>query len=165
MSKILVVQPHRMLQHAFSMAFFPEHQVQVTETIPDREAVKDADLIIVDAGALREQDSLRDRELLAVQSWKTPTIWVDRASQAPAREKLVLFNQTITKEALHKAMAECLGSNVAVKPAGSSATFAAQNHGREQGTQVAQGDETVIELVDVVEEGPTRTRSRTRQKK
>jgi hypothetical protein len=154
-----------MLQHAFSMALFPEHQVQITETIPDPDMVREVDVVIVDAGALREQDSLHDRELLAVQSWRTPTIWIEPnpPSPAPAREKLLLFKQAIAKEALQKALAECLGANSAVKQPASSA--AAERDPRAQVSQEAQADKTVIELVDVVEEGSARGRSRTRQKK
>jgi len=49
----LVIEPHKMLQHAFSVALFPEHQVQVMEMIPGAMAVKEFDAVVVDAGALR----------------------------------------------------------------------------------------------------------------
>jgi hypothetical protein len=82
MSRILVIQPHKMLQHAFSIALFPEHQVEVAETMPDAAALKDVDLVIVDAAALRERDAMAAGELRDVQNWKTPTIWIDNASDS-----------------------------------------------------------------------------------
>jgi hypothetical protein len=89
MSRILVVQPHKMLQHAFSVALFPEHQVKIMERIPDAAALKDVDLVIVDALALRQRDSLAQQELSEVQNWKTPTIWIDKDadSQVPTRQR------------------------------------------------------------------------------
>ena len=171
MSKILVVQPYRMLQHAFSAALFPEHQVQLTETIPEPDMIKDADVVIVDAAALRERDSLHASELLAVQGWKTPTIWIDAESpfQAPVRKTLLPFNQAIAKDALQRALAECLGAiTVAKQPANPKASQVSafvKANSEEQENQEADADKKVIELVDVVDEEAARGKSLARQKK
>ena len=174
MSRILVIQPHKMLQHAFSVALFPEHQVQVMERIPDSAALKDVDLVIVDAVALRQRGSLAQRELSEVQNWKTPTIWIDKEadSHAPTREKLVSLQAPAGKDLLARAMAECLGTpdtgrqsanpirSGAVSPA--STTETAKQHGD---TLATNAEENFIELVEVVEEGSARERSRAPQKK
>jgi hypothetical protein len=174
MSRILVIQPHKMLQHAFSVALFPEHQVQVMEKIPDAAALKDVDLVIVDAAALRQQASLAQRELSEVQSWKTPTIWIDKDadSQAPTREKLVLLQAPSGKDLLVRAMAECLGpldtGKQAANPIRSGAASLASTTGmaKPQGdTAATNAEENFIELVEVVEEGSARERSKAPQKK
>jgi hypothetical protein len=174
MSRILVIQPHKMLQHAFSVALFPEHQVQVMEKIPDDAALKDVDLVIVDAAALRQQELLAARELRAVQSWKTPTIWLDRDpdSQAPTREKLVWVQAPSGKDTLQRAMAECLGAPEAGKEAVKASSSPGASPPSTTGITKQQGaipatnaEENFIELVEVVEEGSAREGSKASQKK
>jgi len=162
-----------MLQHAFSVALFPEHQVQVMERIPDASALKDVDLVIVDAASLRQRASLAQQELREVESWKIPTIWIDKDadSQAPTRNKLTLLQAPSSKDALQRAMAECL-----TKPdAGMEATNAARSGAaappstrgaeKKQGVAAATNVEgNLIELVEVVEEGFARERSNVPQK-
>jgi hypothetical protein len=174
MSKILVIQPHKMLQHAFSIALFPEHQVQIMETIPDAATVKDIDLVIVDAVALRQRDSLGARELRDVQSWKIPTIWIDieTNAKAPTRERLVAVHSPPDKDSLQRAMAECLrtadmGKQTA-KPISSPATAPASPTATasQQGASAANdAEENFIELVDVVEDDSGRQRPKAPQKK
>ena len=62
MGKILVVEPYKILQRAIALSFFPEHQVEVTEEIPDRSAIEQRsyDVAIIDAGALREKSMADD---------------------------------------------------------------------------------------------------------
>ena len=160
-----------MLQHAFSAALSSEHQVQLTETIPESDTINDADVVIVDAAALRERNSLHANELLAVQGWKTPTLWIDSESpfQAPARKTLLPFNQVIAKDALQRALAECLGAITAAKqpanPRVSEASAFVKANAKEHDNQEGDADKTVIELVDVVEEGTARGKSPAPQKK
>jgi hypothetical protein len=173
MSRLLIIQPHKMLQHAFSVALFPEHQVQVMERIPDAAALKDVDLVIVDVAALRQRDSLAQRELNEVQSWKTPTIWLDKDadSQAPTREKLVLLQALPGKDSLVKAMAECLGTPGTGNQAanlirGGAVPASTTETAKQQGaTPVTHAEENFIELVEVVEEGSAHERSKAPQKK
>jgi hypothetical protein len=175
MSRILVIEPHKMLQHAFSVALFPEHSVEVIEMIPDAAAVKDVDLVIVDAAALRERDSLAARQFHDVQSWKTPTIWIDQEtdSQAPTREKFVVVRRPSGKDSLQRAMAECLGT----ADGGKQATNLQNSHAvspvsatglvkeQERAAVAANAEENFIELVEVVEEGSAREKSKAPQKK
>jgi hypothetical protein len=166
MSRILVIQPHKMLQHAFSVALFPEHQVEVMEMFPDVAAVKNVDLVIVDAAALRERDSLTTRDLGDVQNWKTPTIWIDRAAvaQAPTSEKLMVIDQPIGKDTLQKALAECLGTVNAAKPSVSAKSSRAESPSPTEGDSAAV-ESQVIDLVEVVEEGSAREKSKAPQQK
>lgn len=99
MSKILVIQPHKMLRHAFVVALSFDYQVKVVESVPEPSAMKEIDLVIVDAAALRERDLLSARELRAVQGWKLPTLWIDRSedSPAPSSEKSLRLNFHSTK--------------------------------------------------------------------
>jgi hypothetical protein len=166
MSRILVIQPHKMLQHAFSVALFPEHQVEVMEMFPDVAAVKNVDLVIVDAAALRERDSLTTRDLGDVQNWKTPTIWIDRAAvaQAPTSEKLMVIDQPIGKDTLQKALAECLGTVNAAKQSVNAKSSRAESPSPTEGDSAAV-ESQVIDLVEVVEEGSAREKSKAPQQK
>ena len=168
MSRILVIQPHKMLQHAFSVALFPEHRVEVMEMIPDAAAVKDIDLVIVDAAALRQRNSLATRELDDVQNWKTPTIWIDGATvtQAPTREKLVVIDQAISKDALQKALAECLGTtNIANHSANPKSSLVESPSSTKRQSAATDIEGQVIDLVEVVDEGSVREKSKAPQQK
>jgi hypothetical protein len=111
MSKILVVETHRMLQQAITLALFPEHEVKIVCAIPESSELKDFDAVIVDVGSIGESDGDFEPAIRAVQSWKVPTVWVQGFSnrQTPRREKLVSLNLPIEKEVLLSALAECLG--------------------------------------------------------
>jgi hypothetical protein len=158
-----------MLQHAFSVALFPEHQVEVMEMIPDAAAVKNVDLVIVDAAALRERDSLATRELGDVQNWKTPTIWIDRAAvaQAPTSDKLMVIDQPIGKDALQKALAECLGTVNAAKQSVNAKSSRAESPSstKEENNETTDVEGQVIDLVEIVEEGSAREKSKAPQHK
>lgn len=151
MGDILIVEPYRMLRHAFSMALFAEHQVEFTDGIPEPEQVKSADVVIVDARALRERGALRAPDLRTVQSWHTPTVWIDteKSDPAPARENLFVASGPLRKENLQNLLAECLKAKGAAKKPATPAP--ARN--------LDAGD-NVIELVDVVEDDSPRQNPR-----
>ncbi len=155
MSKILVIEPHRILQQAIALALFPEHEVKIASAIPESSELKNFDAAIVDMGSLGEPDGAFAQGIRAVQSWKVPTVWVEGASagQAPKREKLVAINSPIEKEVLLSALAECLGTPLKAKrndnAAGQSRTKQSQG-----AAATAAGEPGVIDLVEVVEEGP-----------
>jgi len=166
MGKILVIQPHRMLQQALVLALFPDHEVEIAESIPGPSGVKDFDAVIVDAASLGETSGTAAEGFRAVQSWKVPTIWVEgaRAAPTPRREKLVCIQRPLDKNALQSALAECLGlasgakRNATATPPREESRSAERARPKAQGTAVAsESDEArVIELVDVVEESPAR---------
>jgi hypothetical protein len=180
MSKILVVETHRMLQQAIALALFPEHEVKIVSAIPESSELKDFDAVIVDVGSIGESDGDFEPAIRAVRSWRIPTVWVQSSShgQTPQREKLVALNPPIEKEVLLSALAECLGipsrekpphpstrapalvrdSRSGFRPTGSPAgrhkaagsTGAIDN---QRGAPAPAGDSEVIELFDIVEEG------------
>ncbi len=109
MSRILVVQPHKMLQQALVIALFPEHEVEVFDKIPAAESLAAADVLIIDAVALRGGDALSTREVRAVQSCRVPVVWID--TDAPpdtaAFTKLVRLSPPLKRDELRGAAAEC----------------------------------------------------------
>jgi len=112
MSKILVVEAHRMLQQAIALVLFPEHEVKIGSAIPEASALKDFDAMIVDLESLGESAGVAEASIRAVQSWKVPTVWVRGSSHGltPQRENLIAINMPIEKKVLLSALAECLGT-------------------------------------------------------
>lgn len=157
MSTILVIQPYKMLQQAFAVALHSDYQVRVQENIPESSAVNNFDAVIVDAASLAERNA--GSELRAVQSWKVPTVWIDKgdAPEVPIRENLVIVKRPVHNDSLRKALLECLTpSKVSIpKTPQSLSRSAAANGSKAKGkgkSVAAAGDERqIIELVDVVE--------------
>ena len=156
MSKILVVEPQRMLQVAIAFALFPDHEVQITPSLPEASELRDFDAVIVDAVSLGESGKAAVQGIRTVQGWKVPTILVERAPTVhiPRRGKLISIKSPIGKESLQLALAECLGNRSKTKRNGDAA-----------GLGLAARDSKLIELVDVVEEGPELKTEQPRQKK
>ncbi len=111
MSKVLVVEPHRMLQQAIALALFPVYEVKIASAIPESSALRDFKAVIVDSKSLGESAGGAEAALRAVQSWIVPTVWLQGASQGPTpkRENLIPINTPIQKEVLLSALAKCLG--------------------------------------------------------
>ena len=174
MSKILVIEPHKILQRAIAVSFFPEHEVQITDKFPDMNALEQRfyDIVVIDAGALRETNPVGELNR-RVQEWQIPTIWLDEtiSTVAPARDRLVVLRKPIIKNDLIAALAQCQGKTSTMPPA--SATQQVQkvrgkevlaSAGPEADSERKKG--RIIELVDVVEEGAVRKRdSRLERKK
>jgi hypothetical protein len=161
MSKVLVVQPHKMLQQAIVVALFPEHQVQVLERIPATDPSAEVDVVIIDAGALDERGTLSADEVQAVQSWQTPIIWIgsESARQRAASKNRLQLAAPIKREELRAAVAESLRSRAvephAAEPATKrSAVVSARKKTAEPKADslAADNEKEVIELVDVFEE-------------
>ena len=154
MSKILVVEPHRMLQQAIVLALFPEHEVKSASALPEPSELEDFAAVIVDAESLGEPGEESASAIRAVHGWKIPTLWVQGPSNGPApqREKLVVLKTPIEREVLLSALAECLGTaskqTRLEKPAGS-----VRAKDSRAGAAAAAGGPEVIELLEVVEEG------------
>jgi len=146
MSKILVIEPYRVLQQAIALTLFADHEVQFARSIPDSSELKDYDAVIVDGGALGSDGKDPDREIRMVQSWRVPTIWLDGGAngQTPQRAGLVAVKMPITKAVLSSALADCLAD-----------LSKAKLHNRSAGSTAKEdnGGAKLIELVEVVEEG------------
>lgn len=172
MSKILVVEPRKILQQAIRLALYPDHEVQLQTNLADQEpsAIKNFDLAIIDAAALRDINVPGTQSLRAVQGWKIPKIWIDEAErmQAPARDQLVVLTKPIQKETLQSAVATCLGASLPAKQNGAGRQPAKETTG--SGATAASDTGTtagpvIIDLVDVVEESPARKSHGRQQRK
>jgi hypothetical protein len=172
MSKILVVEPRKIMQQAIRLALYPDHEVQLETNLSDKEpsVTKDFDLVIIDAAALRDVNVSSAQHLRAVQGWKIPKIWIDEAEwvQAPGRDKFVVLTKPIQKETLQSAVATCLGVSLPEKQNGTgrlSATGAIGSSGMTASHSHTTPRPTIIELVDVVEESPERKSHNRRQQR
>ena len=160
MSKILVVEPRRMLRQAIALILIPDHEVRFSAFIPPAEdgRIKECDVLVVDANALREQNSGSPQSVYDLQDSGVPTIWIeDRDGElTPKRNKILVVKGPIEKEAILSALAECLNlpktspnGDALAQPKTSeslSKTWPAKKKSVAAGTQL-------IELVDVVEDG------------
>jgi hypothetical protein len=172
MSKILVIQPYRMLQQAIALYLFPEHAVQMAEAVPESVAANDFDAVIVDAASLQETRGLALQAVRAVQNWKDLQYGLRVATVSAPKQKLVLMKTPIAREVLQSSLAECLGISTGAKRNGTASApdqdsrdsiKGTANEKRDIAASAAQNAK-IIELVDVVEEGPGRKASRGQQK-
>jgi DNA-binding response OmpR family regulator len=164
MSKILVVEPEKMLQHAIVVALFPEHHVHLSEKIPEAEPLAEADLAIIDAGALRERDLLTAGAVRAVQKWRVPVVLIDAEAlgDVGASKNFGRLITPLKRDELRAAVAHGLRSLAAadatLAPAvkgGTSPVATKKKTSELQPDSVAYGNgKEVIELVDVIEETP-----------
>ena len=164
MSRILVVQPSKMLQQAFVVALFPEHHVRVLEKIPDAVLAPEADLVIIDATALRERDLLPPHEVRAAQSWRIPVVWigVESLGELAASKNLARLSAPVKRDELRTAVAESLRSpsagqaspERAAKRAGSVVAARKKATEPKQDHVATDNDKKFIELVDVIDETP-----------
>ena len=159
MGKILVVEPYKILQRAIALSFFPEHQVEVTEDIPDRSAIEQRsyDVAIIDAGALREKITAGDLNR-RLQGWQIPMIWLEDSTStvAPVRDNLMVLRKPIAKNDLLAALSSCQakGSIIPLTDGGEklrNKIVSAASELKPDPEHKAQ----IIELVDVVEEKTT----------
>jgi hypothetical protein len=171
MSKILVVEPRKILQQALRLALWPDHEVQLDANLSDKEpaALIEFDLAIIDAAALREVNVPSTQVLRAVQAWTIPKIWIDDAerTQAPGRDELRVLTKPVEKDTLQAAVATCLGAALSSKQNGNSGP-PAKTTTRSTRTTASDPSTTaevpIIDLVDVVEEPPAHTRYSRRQR-
>jgi hypothetical protein len=159
MSKILLIEPSRMLQHAFVLALFPEHDVEIiAEPRPAMSCSLGVDLAIIDAAALRQRNALITDLHDASGGWELPTIWIDTTSAADsASSRMIQLALPFSREELRAAVAKLLHAAPAGKQleAGRAhAPAAASRRGRSP-KPVSSDHESgkkIIELVEVVEE-------------
>ena len=154
MSKILVVEAHRMLQQAIALALFPEYEVMIVSAIPESSALKGFDTVIVDPESLGESAGGSEAAIRTLQSLNIPTIWMrgSNLGPTPQRQNLVPIKTPIDKETLLAALAECLGvlsREIRLEKVAGSST-AGDNR---SGAAAATPDSGVIDLFEVVDEG------------
>ena len=157
MAKLLIIEPHKLLQQAIALALFPEHEARV-EAAPNAAAIGDLqgiDLIVFDAGALRDRDQLSPELLRAVQQTPVPVLWLDDDAEArpPKRDKLELVATPIEREALQTALATLLSG--ATPPPRRKTRAAAEPKAAESKASrkkpAADSEPSEIPLIDLVE--------------
>lgn len=112
MSRILVIEPHRMLQRAFAVSFCPEHEVQLIDSIPpESPTTNNYDAVVIDAAALRERSGSDEGLEIAGRSWAMPTVWIeDKHAAVPARPDLVVIRKPIGRDELLSALSSVSAS-------------------------------------------------------
>jgi hypothetical protein len=174
MSKILVVEPYKILQRAMAVTFFPEHEVQITGAVPEigEFEQRSYDVVIIDAGALRETDTAGDLNH-RVQDWPIPVIWLEEtvSAVAPVRDKLIVLRKPIARNDLLTALAQSQA------PGSTMSLATLTQHGERLRNKETLADTElklaseekraqIIELVDVVEdEAAVRTRQKRLERK
>jgi hypothetical protein len=156
MSKIFLVEPYKMLQHAFVAALFPEHEVRILESLPTGESFSaGAHLVIIDAAALRSRNDGGADEIRTPSH--LPIVWIDneppRRADSPMTARLM---PPFTREELRMAVTGLLRAVVEPAPQGvtGQAHSPAPRKSRAAKAKSAQlsDDKNIIELVDVFEE-------------
>jgi hypothetical protein len=154
MSRVLLIEPHRVLQQALALSLFPEHEVRVEESIDAGMigGLKEVDLLIVDVAALRNAGKLTAELRRTLEAVKTPTLWIDDDAARPKRANLAVIAPPIASGSLQTAVGELL-SGRPEKPKKSAATAKVDGDetAHESGAQL-------IDLVEVVEEAPVKTK-------
>jgi len=156
MSKILVIQPHKMLQHAIALSLFPQYQARMASSIPESSEIKDVDAVIVDAASLRETHGLSAQAIRLLQGWNVPIIWIDSvdSSAMPIDDNFVAVRTPIAKKSLQSAVAQCLGESPKRAGKRTRTTDQEDRPSRNAAASEEPIKGEVIELVDVVEEVP-----------
>jgi hypothetical protein len=176
MSRVLVIEPQKILQQAIIFSLFPEHDVELSIDFSEKTTAVDRnfDLVIVDAAALRDKNALGGLWLGSVQNWKVPMIWIQDGGSPPILNggAMVVLQRPLQKHALQLAVIECLSAASTSRPAGpgvpdkGSPGFSKAST-VETGTAIASElpARRVIELVEVVEEEAEDKANMTRQRK
>jgi hypothetical protein len=153
MSKVLLVEPHKVLQQALALSLFPEHEVRIEESIDAAglAALADVDLLIIDAVALREKGRLTSELQGAVEASKLAILWID-AEAAPKRNGLASIGTPVDAATLQNAVTGLLTGATVKTPAKKRAQPESAK------TPPAEAAEPQpIDLTDVVEEEPENT--------
>ncbi|MFQ5539875.1 MAG: hypothetical protein ACE5FB_05695 [Candidatus Binatia bacterium] len=164
MSKILLIEPERILKQAICLFLFPEHEVEESSSrSTDNKTLKEYDLLIVDGSALRDRNHLTPEFTRTVRHSDTPTLWLEEVdSSLPfKREKLLFVKKPIEREKFKSAIDSLVSPKAPKKaPPGSA--------GAREGKETMRGRQTelqFIELEDVVSEKPLPRKSGKQAKK
>jgi len=153
MSKVLLIEPHKVLQQALALSLFPEHDVRIEEAIDaaGMAGLTDVDLLIIDAAALREKGRLTPELQRAVEGSKLAILWID-GENGPKGNRLAAVATPIDGATLQNAVTALL--------TGAAAKAPAKKRAQPESLKSAAPDEAAaqpIDLVDIVEEEPEKT--------
>ncbi len=159
MSKILLIEPYKMLRQAISLSLTPEHEVQVDEGLSSDRigSLDNYDLLIVDAAALRERGRLTAEVAGDIQACKAGVLWLedDESSEAPKRDKLVRIRKPIEKGTFQAALSGLLSSEGVPKPETALGTAETPKPGRHEKAmdkkRAEVSDQTAFEFIDLVD--------------
>ena len=163
MSKILVVQPHKMLQYAAIACLAPEHDVTVVGSLPATQTVAAYDIVIVeDALAVKfaplSSYGRADRKFAIIQ------LKGEKPGESPGDSRLLTLNGPITRDNLRAAVNRALTGDVLAtanatpkKPASQSRSKKATGSSGVPQKNDQTGAPNVIELVEVVGEAAAAT--------
>ena len=177
MSKILLIEPHRVLRQAITLSLFPDHEVEVQQDTKGSamESLDDHDLIVVDGAALRESGQLSAELSRAIQDSKAQMVWLeeDEGACPVKRENLVVVKKPIERKLFQTAVSNFLSPAQSERGDKSSTGIPPRTTEETPGkaTKKARAEDPqqptlqFIELVDVVEDEPTATQERKGSKK
>jgi len=169
MSRILVVEPSKMLQQALVFALASEHQIQVTDRLPRSDAAPEVDVAIVDRAAVRDEDADK-QELGAMREWRIPIVWLGAewpAAGGSAPGNIVRVALPLDLESLKKALADVFAAQQAAQTgtlnSPTAAVFDPERSKRKktESSPTAGENRETIELVEVIEEQPAGALSKT----
>lgn len=155
MSKILIVEPRRMLQQAMALVLAPDYELRFVARIPAVEdrSITEYDVVVVDVASLREQNGLGAQEISVLRDSGVSTLWIEDGDTGivPKAGKEVIIQKPMERNALLSAVAKCVNP---ISPNGETFTQQKTNPATTKpGKKESEADGTpVIELVDVVEE-------------
>jgi len=130
------------------------------EKFPEADPSDRADLVIIDAGALRERDLLAAGDVRAVQSWRVPVVWIgaDPSGEEGAAKNRLFLTARMQRDELRAAVTESLRSSLE-QPAAKPAAKLSKGLSPKKQAADAKPDSSVagnmrdfIELVEVIEE-------------
>ncbi|HEY2990010.1 MAG TPA: hypothetical protein VGL11_20000 [Candidatus Binatia bacterium] len=154
MGKILLIEPHKVLQQAIGLSLFPEHDVQVQDSVTASAigSLRETDLLIVDAAALRESNQLSPELARELQNSAVPLVWIDDDTSVPPpkRDKLAALTKPIESAAFQSALVALLSPAGAKTVAKKAPPAGEPKSQRKKPRQKADGEP--IELVDIVED-------------
>ena len=157
MTKVLLVEPDKMLRHALNTALFPEFEIRTVQRFPDA-APTDIDVVIVDAAALQKLEPKSVPAVRPAAEWQLPLVWIEGVtSMEPPVKRCIRLSWPVAKDALRGALAQCLKDRSEAKVGRAASTIPKKiqstSKRREKNEPiVANDDGRFIELVDVVEE-------------
>jgi hypothetical protein len=157
MSRILVVEPYRLLQFAFAVALCPDHELLIVKTIP--ETVEGVDLALVDAPALRDRDLLSRADFELIRNWRLPVVWLETdGAESPKVGRLKRVKLPLDRETLKQALIALQTSSEMpatwdspMQADGRAVKKPRPKQAKAEGV-VGEPNRKVVELVDVVEE-------------
>ncbi len=112
MTRILLVEPYRILQQAIAVSLARDHQVQLRESVAPTEVrnLKDCDLLILDASSLEEKELLTAGLLRALETCGTPLLWLEdeQSLGCPKTEKFQVLKKPLREKTLKEAIESLL---------------------------------------------------------